>query len=77
MLSIPISFLRGLLLSSTALPQSLNVLPQFSSDFLGNSPLKYCNESRPSDLFWLDRIDVQPEHLYMCLPMSQLFGTSH
>ena len=36
-----------------------------SRDFLGNSPLRYCDESRPTDLFWIDRIDVRPEHLYM------------
>lgn len=74
MLSILVPILQGLLLGSTIeaanipqqpLPQPSNVLPRLSSDFLGNSPLRYCNESRPTDIFWLDRVDVEPEHLYM------------
>ena len=45
--------------------QLLDARPQRFKDFFGNSPLKYCNKSRPTDLFWVDRIEVQPEHLYM------------
>lgn len=73
MLSILVLVLPGLLLGSTI--QAANIpqqslhpsseLPRLSSKFLGNSPLRYCNESRPTDTFWLDRVDVEPEHLYM------------
>ena len=49
----------------------LEFAPATSSDFLSNSPLRYCNKWRPTDLFRLDRIDVEPEHLYMYLPSSQ------
>ena len=48
---------------STSWPE--RVPATLSRDFLGNTPLRYCNDSRPTDLFWIDRIDVQPEHLYM------------
>ena len=80
MLSISTLVLRGFLLYGAVqavnspqqpLPQSSDMLPRLSPDFLGNSPLRYCNESRPTDLFWLDRIDIEPEQLYMYLQSLQ------
>ncbi|KAL8787473.1 MAG: hypothetical protein Q9195_007765 [Heterodermia aff. obscurata] len=63
-------FVSGAMVIAAALGQHslshpLNTRPLMSKDFLGNSPLTYCNESRPTDLFWIDKIDVRPEHLYI------------
>ncbi|CAF9936111.1 MAG: hypothetical protein HETSPECPRED_010016 [Heterodermia speciosa] len=75
MLNIPSSILSVSLCITAVLAATLsqqhllhpptNPLPQLSRDFLGNSPLKYCNESRPTDLFWIDKIHLRPEKLYI------------
>ena len=86
MFSIQTSALYGLLLytklQAANLPQQpltqpSNMLSPLSSNFLGNSPLRYCNESRPTDLFWLDRIDVNPQQLYMYRPPRRYSQDPH
>ena len=50
------------------LPSSLEAPPHPTREFKGNTDLKHCDDSFPNDLFWIDKITVQPEKLYMYVP---------
>ncbi len=38
----------------------------------GGSPLRYCNESRSTDLYQIEQIELYPEPLHMCVSPPQL-----
>ena len=66
--------LLGTTVQAISLPQQHPLQDSNSGSLLtldlpGSAKFRYCDQSRPSDLYPIERIDLDPQPIYMCVPL--------